>query len=265
MMIKINVFRENEEKVSIANANGISAKFPKIKIQTSVFLFISMMFYCNFSIAQASQCNSDKFLIFGDNPPVWRDSEEEAAADFLAYTGWPMSPGNACAPKNGGPANGYYWFYNGNYSVDMNRRRFVFGVTKQYCANGALSESASTAEWEFRYRAGCCISIDGASFTHALPSLDGPVTQTVTVTSNSDSSKLWPVRITLLEENSASPQTISGSTDSSGVFQFSYVPPYLKGTSVEVQASCGGFNDNYVSKKIAVLSSQDVPQMCRPD
>lgn len=110
------------------------------------------------------------------------------------------------------------------------------------------------------------ISIEGPSFTQALPSKSGPVIQSILVEENRKPQSNASVNIVVKDGFGNIAQTIGGVTDPHGVFKFTYVPPYAISANVELIATCSGC-ENTAFKSIFVVSVDsglpEEPQMCR--
>lgn len=105
------------------------------------------------------------------------------------------------------------------------------------------------------------IVINGPSFTQALPSFSGPLTQTVLVTKNGSPEKDISVSIALSALGSGVSTTFFGITDEQGRFQFLYIPPYMMSAQVSMAAGCEACV-NTATKSISVLKENREPQMC---
>lgn len=110
------------------------------------------------------------------------------------------------------------------------------------------------------------ISIIGASLTMALPSEVGPIVQLINVEKADDENKTFTVNISIKDTKTNASYSISGVTDSSGNFEFIYVPPYMRSANVDLTATCSSC-ENKASKSISVVwadtESPEEPQMCR--
>lgn len=98
------------------------------------------------------------------------------------------------------------------------------------------------------------ISIEGPSFTQALPSKSGPVTQVILVEANNRPQSNASVSVEIKDDFGNTAQTIGGVTDLNGVFKFTYVPPYAISVNVELIATCSGC-ENTAFKSIFIDSS----------
>lgn len=113
------------------------------------------------------------------------------------------------------------------------------------------------------------ISIEGPSSTMALPSVIGPIIQTVKT--KKGGAPLPNYQIEFYLKNPITNQVVftRRDTDENGEFAFTYVPPYLS-AQIEMHASCNNCL-NEASKQIMVISDdsqsneslQKDPQMCR--
>lgn len=109
------------------------------------------------------------------------------------------------------------------------------------------------------------ISILGPSETQALPSLTGPIKQTIKINGEDGPAKNWGVTVKMVNEKGEASYA-GGSTNAQGIYEFYYVPPYFKGGHVDLSASCTGC-ESPAQKNITImptLSDQlEEPQMCR--
>lgn len=108
------------------------------------------------------------------------------------------------------------------------------------------------------------IDISGPSETQALPSLMGPIKQTVTVVGDNVPAKKWGVQIKIIDEKGVTSYG-GGSTNEQGIYEFLYVPPVAQASRVDLSATCS--NCETVSKSITVLPTDfqitDESLMCR--
>ncbi|WP_460554328.1 hypothetical protein [Comamonas piscis] len=107
------------------------------------------------------------------------------------------------------------------------------------------------------------ITINGPSSTMALPSELGPIAQQINVDISGSESKSFRVNVVIKESGSNVAYSISGTTDSAGTFEFMYIPPYFRSTTIELTATCSSC-ENTASKLISVTrEGAEEPQMCR--
>ncbi|WP_395024770.1 hypothetical protein [Comamonas odontotermitis] len=105
------------------------------------------------------------------------------------------------------------------------------------------------------------INISGPNVTNALPSKNGPITQSIKITSVDGVEK--NVHVVLRTRIG---QTVAGYTDDDGEVSFIVVPSDLVAAMIEISASCLHC-ENTASKTITVLPTDlnqlEEPQMCR--
>ncbi|UBB18808.1 hypothetical protein [Comamonas odontotermitis] len=107
------------------------------------------------------------------------------------------------------------------------------------------------------------IAIHGASSTYSLPSIVGPIPQVIELKRKGLPVKLEQVFLKLRGADDTLLQNHSGSTDDSGKFYFTYVPPFMQRLDVKIEVSCMECSIT-ASKVISVLKSEsEEPQMCR--
>ncbi|MDR2335185.1 MAG: carboxypeptidase-like regulatory domain-containing protein [Burkholderiaceae bacterium] len=97
------------------------------------------------------------------------------------------------------------------------------------------------------------IRIDGPSVTNALPSLVGPILQTVTVDLGGEPAPgiLVELRSSRLGEMNFT--SFTGVTDENGEFEFQYIPPFSQSINIKLTAQCATC-ENVASKNIRVLA-----------
>jgi len=109
------------------------------------------------------------------------------------------------------------------------------------------------------------IDISGPSETHSLPSLSGPIDQTIKVTGEEGPAKNWSVSLKSIDQNGIASYA-GGTTNEQGIYEFTYVPSYVKGANVKLIASCTQCL-NIAEKTITVLptdlNQSEEPQICR--
>lgn len=216
-----------------------------------------LAFSCVSAMAETKMCTSAKYLL--DN--VWYASLDELVANYAIESKWPQLPVDPCNSRYGGPEKGYFWYYNGSYAVDFNNFTINFSITKQYCTQGIKSSANTISSSEFRYKPERCTSIEGLSVTKALPSLAGPILQTITLTRDGSPAKNYSVPIKMQDRKSQAIQQIVGVTNDSGVFEFLYVPPYYYSTTIDLSVDCFEC-DAPLRKEIIVIEAESPPLLC---
>lgn len=97
------------------------------------------------------------------------------------------------------------------------------------------------------------IEIDGPSITNALPSLVGPVLQTVTVDLGGEPAPGILVEVRSSRAGEMNFTSFTGVTDQNGEFEFQYVPPFSQSVNIKLTAQCSTC-ENVASKNIRVLA-----------
>lgn len=102
------------------------------------------------------------------------------------------------------------------------------------------------------------ISINGSSVTKALPEYKSEIPLRIEIIAADGPVPNWGFLIYSAEFG------FPNYTDNSGGYDFLYIPPLFKNTSVELFASCD-YCENIANKKITVISPEltQEPQMCR--
>lgn len=145
-----------------------------------------------------------------------------------------------------GSTSYYCNLYNPNNAPSIS----VYAIIKQALCPGDPRWVTSYHDNKTRYCKMFEINIYGPSETNTLPSVNGPIAQTIKVTSIDGFEK--NVNVILRTKIG---QTVAGYTNDDGEISFIFVPPEFIGAKIDVAASCSHC-EGTVSKTIIVWPAQ---------
>ena len=199
-----------------------------------------------------NQCSSLDIEV--DNG-VWSAPEQELKLGFMQYQGWKTVAFHIGAPPQGG---NYSCAYPSALPQHFNVLRYL---VEDECDEGFVAGRLKTDDTRVcTKKIPLEISITGPNSTQALPSLTGPIKQTVNVTRLGNAQPNVVVTIQQRNFPQAGTQTVSGVTDNAGEFHFIYIPPYWKTSVAEITAKCAQCDKDAV-KEISVIDAES--QSCR--
>jgi len=120
-----------------------------------------------------------------------------------------------------------------------------------YCESGSQGPYKASNGYRFcvhpqRFK----VDISGPSETKALPSLNGPIAQMLTVNGENGPAKKWSIQLKLVDEYGLISYG-GGLTNEQGVYEFIYTPPLFRTATIDLSATCT--NCETVHKLIYVL------------